>query len=74
MNKKLILPLLIGTGVIGLYFLMKNKQPQLVSVAPPPPPAQPTTTTEATTTAVTTTTKPLTLKEIIAKYKKFTSV
>jgi hypothetical protein len=63
MNKKLILPLVIGAGVIGLYFLMKNKQPQLVSVAPPP--AQPTTTTAAT--------KP-TFKEILAKYKKFASV
>jgi hypothetical protein len=71
MNKKLILPLLIGAGVIGLYFLMKNKKPQLVSVAPPP--AQPTTTTTAATTE-TTATKPLTFKEILAKYKKFASV
>lgn len=38
MNKKLILPLVIGAGIIGLYFLMKNKKPQLVSVAPLGPP------------------------------------
>ena len=26
MNKKLILPLIIGAGLIGLYFLMKKKK------------------------------------------------
>lgn len=45
MNKKLILPLIIGAGIIGLYFLMKNKKPQLVSVDPlGPPRPQPTGT------------------------------
>jgi hypothetical protein len=42
MNKKLILPLVIGAGIIGLYFLMKNKKPPLVSVAPLGPRPQPT--------------------------------
>jgi hypothetical protein len=47
MNKKLILPLVIGAGIIGLYFLMKNKKSQLVSVAPlGPPRPQPTATTK----------------------------
>ena len=44
MNKKLILPLVIGAGIIGLYFLMKNKKPQLVSVDPLGPRPQPTGT------------------------------
>lgn len=34
MNKKLILPLIIGAGIIGLYFLMKNKKASVVSVPP----------------------------------------
>ena len=29
MNKKFILPLIIGAGLIGLYFLMKKKKTDL---------------------------------------------
>jgi hypothetical protein len=44
MNKKLILPLIIGAGLIGLYFLMKKKKTDLnneIPISPPRPQANP---------------------------------
>ena len=44
MNKKLILPLIIGAGLIGLYFLMKKKKTDLnneIPIGPPRPQANP---------------------------------
>jgi len=44
MNKKLILPLIIGAGLIGLYFLMKKKKTDFnneIPISPPRPQANP---------------------------------
>jgi hypothetical protein len=44
MNKKLILPLIIGAGLIGLYFLMKKKKTNLnneIPISPPKPQTNP---------------------------------
>jgi hypothetical protein len=64
MNKKLILPLVIGAGVIGLYFLIKKRNSTTSATT-----IQPQTGSQETTTP--TATKPLTFNEIRAKYKKF---